>query len=122
MQLWLVFCCLYSIAVVFEFEVYSNGGNFIDGILSEIFVRNRSSSLLSGSKMPREIEYDFLAGAGYFLALSQSSVPWRGTVVNMFCLFIVSSVSNLLVEGVIEWQHTAKWFLNWHSEYVDLYA
>ena len=52
---------------------------------------------------------------------------WQGRLlsgtVTIFCtleldsckyvLSLHSSVSNLSVEGVIEWQHTAKWFLYW---------
>ena len=54
-----------------------------------LFVTNRSSLVLAVSKVPNEMEFHFLAGAGDFLSLSKfSSVSW-GAVINMFCLHIV---------------------------------
>ena len=54
------------------------------------YVTNKSFFVLSGSIMPREMEYDYLAIVGDFLALSQSFFLYLQVIVNVFSLFVVS--------------------------------
>ena len=59
-------------------------------VYQNFWIKNRSSSLLSRPKLPREIEYNFLAGVSDFLALSTVviifSVPWRWYVWTLHSL------------------------------------
>ena len=59
-----------------------------------------------GSKVPREMEYDFLAWVDNLLVLSSYSV--LGVVVSVLPLFSTGSVSELACRWCLELQHIAQ--------------